>query len=79
MNSVYAERNDQSQGGYGGVELVELHANRVRVVVGEKLAKRMGTAEFDIEFTLRLAEFERLREGLRLVFAGYGSLVEYAA
>ena len=79
MDSVYAERNDQSQGGYGGVERVELHPNRVRVAIGGELAKRMGTAEFDIAFTLPPEEFERLREGLRVVFAGFGSLVEYAA
>jgi hypothetical protein len=76
MDSVYAERNDQSQGGYGAVERVELHPNRVRVVIGGNLAERMSTAEFEISFALPTEEFERLREGLRSVFAGFGSLVE---
>ena len=79
MDSVYAERNDQSQGGYGGVKRVELHPDRVRVVVGGVLAERMGTPEFDITFALPPGEFGRLRDGLRAVFAGFGSLVEYAA
>lgn len=79
MNSVYAERNDQSQGGYGGVQRVELHSNRVRVVIGGELAERMNTAEFDITLALSPEEFSRLREGLRIVFAGFGSLVEYPA
>ena len=53
--------------------------NRVRVAIRDELAHRMGTNEFDIAFTLPTEEFERLREGLRLVFAGFGSLVECAA
>src|SRR5687767_11406073 len=60
MDSVYAERNDQAEGGYGGVKLVELHPDRVRVVVGGELAGRMGTAEFDIAFSLPPEEFARL-------------------
>jgi hypothetical protein len=79
MDSVYAERNDQSQGGYGGVELVELFRDRMRVAVRGKLAEEMGTTEFHITFVLPSEEFERLRNGLRVVFAGFGSLVEYPA
>lgn len=77
MNSVYAERNDQTQGGYGGVQRVELHPNRVRVVIGGELAERMNTAESDIALALSSDEFGRLRDGLRVVFSGFGSLVEY--
>jgi hypothetical protein len=79
LDSVYAERNGQGQGGYGGVERVELHRDRVRVVIGGPLAADMGTGEFDIALSLPPAEFERLRDGLRVVFAGFGSLVEYPA
>jgi len=79
MDSVFAERNDQNQGGYGGVGQVELHPDRVRVVVRGDVAERMGTTELDIAFALPPEEFERLREGLRVVFAGFGSLVEYPA
>jgi len=79
MNCVYAERNDQSQGGYGGVDRVELHPGKVRVVVGGALADRMGTSEFEIKFSLSPGKFERLRTGLRTVFAGSESLVEYPA
>jgi hypothetical protein len=77
MDTVYAERNGQGQGGYGGVERVELHRDRVRVFIGCELAVYMGTPEFDIKLSLPSAEFERLRAGLRVVFAGFGSLVEH--
>ena len=76
MDSVYAERNGQGQGGYGGVERVELHPNRVLVVVKGELAEVMGTSEFDIAFVLSPEEFQRLRDGLRVVFADFSSLVE---
>ncbi|MCE9531482.1 MAG: hypothetical protein K8T89_10230 [Planctomycetes bacterium] len=79
MDSVYAERNDQSQSGYGGVGRVELYPERVRVVVQGEVAEAMGCTEFVITFALSAEEFVRLREGLRLVFAGFGSLVEYPA
>jgi Immunity protein 10 len=76
LDSVYAERNDQSQGGYGGVERVELHSDRVRVMIKGDLTKRMGTAEFEIALGVPAAEIDRLREGMRAVFAGFGSLIE---
>jgi hypothetical protein len=79
MDRVYAERNDQSQGGYGGVERVELHPDRVRVVVGGGVSEAMGAGEFDISFSLPPEEFERLRDGLRAVFRGFGTLVEHGA
>jgi hypothetical protein len=79
MDNVYVERNGQSQGGYGGVERVELHTDRVRVVIGEKLARDLGETDFDIHLSLSPVEFERLREGLRSVFSGFDTLVEYAA
>jgi hypothetical protein len=79
MDGVYAERNGQGEGGYGGVEQVELNRDRVRVLISGPLATDMGTSEFDIALSLPPAEFERLRDGLRLVFAGFGTLVEYPA
>jgi len=77
--SVYAERNDQSQGGYGGVERVELHPDHVRVVIGGELAAEMGSGEYEIGLSLTPDEFERLRSGLRAVFAELETLVEYPA
>lgn len=79
MDSVYAERNGQRQGGYGGVERVELYPGRVRVLISGELAVWMGTREFDIGLSLSPSEFERLRDGLRVVFAGFESLAEYPA
>jgi hypothetical protein len=77
MNSVYAERNDQSQGGYGGVERVELHPNRVKVTVSREVAKRMGASEFEIAVPISPHEFQQMCDGLRSVFAGFGILVEH--
>ena len=78
MNSVYAERSDQSEGGYGGVERVDLYPDCISVIVGGELAVRMGTSEFDIRFSLSPAQFERLRAGLRTVFKGFATLVEHS-
>ncbi|MGL6076254.1 MAG: Imm10 family immunity protein [Fimbriiglobus sp.] len=74
MDSVYAERT--GWGGYGGVERVELYRDRVRVVIGRQLAVSMATPEFDIGISLPPGEWQRLRDGLRVVFAGFDSLVE---
>jgi hypothetical protein len=79
MDSVYVERNNQSQGGYAAIERVELHPDRVRVVVDGRMAVEMGDSEFVIALSLQPAEFDRLRKGLRAVFAGFPSLVEDAA
>jgi hypothetical protein len=78
-NCIYAQRRWQDQGGYGGVERVELHPGRVRVVVGGEVAERMGDREFEIAFVVPPEEFESLRAGLRVVFAGFDTLREYAA
>lgn len=79
LASVYAERNDQIQSGYGGVQRVELHPGRVRVLMIGPVAERMGDSVFDIGLSLSSEEFKRLQQGLRLVFHGLGSLVEYPA
>jgi hypothetical protein len=77
MNQVYVERNDQSQGAYGGIERVELHSDRIRLVVGGQTAQRLGDSEFEIGLSLAPEEFGQLRKALRIVFEGFGSLVEY--
>ena len=68
MDNVYVERNDQIQSGYGGVERVELHPDRVRVLVAGPVAEQIGDGEFEIHFTLSSEEFERLRAGLAPCF-----------
>ena len=77
MDQVYVERNDQSQGGYGGVERVELRPNSVRVVVGGRTAELLGDREFEVALSLSPKEFERLRAGLQAVFQGFGALIEH--
>jgi hypothetical protein len=79
MASVYVERNHQSQGEYDGVQRVELSRNQIRIVIGECIVKRMRDREFEIDFTLPPNEFERLRDGLRTVFAGFSVLTEILA
>lgn len=76
MDGVCVERNDQSEGGYGGVERVELHADRIRVRLSGDVAKRTGDGEFEIAFPLTPDEFETLRIGSRAVFAGFDTLIE---
>lgn len=77
MASVYIERNDQSQGGYDGVERVELLSNHIRVAIRVSVAERMGDCEFEIDFSLPPDKFEQLRDGLRRVFTGFDLLTEH--
>ena len=79
MDSVYVERNGQSQGGYDRVERVELHPDQLRIVVGGEVAESMGDTEFEIGLSLPPGEFEQMRQGLRSVFAGFDSLTELPA
>ena len=79
MDQVYVERNGQSQGAYGGIDRVELHPDRVRIVVRGPTAQRLGDSEFEIGLSLAPEEFGQLRQALRVVFEDFGSLVEYPA
>ncbi len=72
---VSVERNDQGGGGEGGVAEVEVRPDLVRVVLVGAVAEQAGAARYEIGLSLAAGEFERLRDGLRLVFAGYGCLV----
>src|SRR5262245_20554416 len=76
MDQVYVERNGQSQGAYGGIERVELHIDRVRIVVRGQPAQPLGDSEFEIGLSLAAEEFGRLRQAWRVVFEDFGSLVE---
>jgi hypothetical protein len=76
MDQVYVERNDQHQGGYGGIRRVELRPEQVRVWVDDRAAQRLGDSAFEIGLSLSPQEFERLRSGLRAVFHGLGLLSE---
>jgi hypothetical protein len=75
-NQVYVERNDQIQAGYGGIEQVVLSTEYVRVVLSGRTAESIGDGEFVIGLSLTPEEFERLRQGLRIVFREFGTLVE---
>jgi hypothetical protein len=77
MDQVYVERNDQVAGAYGGIERVELYPDSVRVVVSGRTAQELGDREFEIGLSLPPEEFEKLRQGLRIVFEGFGMLAEY--
>jgi len=79
MDQVYVERNDQSQSAYGGIEQIELHPDRVRMVVNGQTAQRLGDSEFEIGLSLAPEQFVRLRQALQVVFEGLGSLVEHPA
>ena len=76
MASVYAERTGKNQGGYGGVERVELRRDQVHIHLCGDVAKRMKTSEVQISFDISPEEYSRLRQALRTIFAGFGTLVE---
>jgi hypothetical protein len=76
MDQVHVERNDQIQSGYGGIERVVLSPEHVRVVLSGRTAESVGDGEFEIGLSLTPDEYERLRQGLRLVFRGFDTLVE---
>ena len=75
-NQVYVERNDQIQAGYGGIDQVVLSTEYVRVVLSGRTAESIGDGEFEIGLSLIPEEFDRLRQGLRIVFRGFGTLFE---
>jgi hypothetical protein len=79
LDQVYLERNDQSQGAYGGIQRVEMHLDRIRIAVSDRTTLRLGDGEFEIALSLAPEEFDRLCRGLRIVFKGFGSLTEYPA
>jgi hypothetical protein len=72
MNDVYVERGIQAGAAYGGVIKVELHRDRVLVVVNRATAEKLGDCEFEILFSVSAKEFEDLRAGLRRVFEELG-------
>jgi hypothetical protein len=76
LDSVYVERNGQGESGYGGVERVELSRHSVRVKIGGPVAEQLGEREFEIGLNLSSRKFQRLRNGLRLVFRGFDILTE---
>jgi hypothetical protein len=76
MNQVHVERNDQIQSGYGGIERVVLCPEHVRVVLSGRTAESVGDSEFEIGLALTPDEYERLRQGLQLVFRGFDTLVD---
>jgi hypothetical protein len=76
LDQVHIERNDQIQSGYGGIERVVLSPEHVRVVLSGRTAESLGDKEFDISLSLTADEYDRLRQGLRLVFRGFDTPVE---
>ena len=79
MNQVYIERGIQSGSAYGGIDVVELYLEYMRVVVSGATAQSLGDDEFQIEFSLPEAELLRLRDGMRRVFEGFDVLREFVA
>jgi hypothetical protein len=79
MDHVYVERGIQAGSGYGGIESVDLYADRIRVVTSGRTAESMGDTEFMIRFTATEDEFRRLQHGLRTVFDGFALLAEHVA
>lgn len=74
MDEVYVERGIQAGAAYGGIIKVDLHHDRVLIVVDGATAEKLGDGEFEIVFSVPPREFEELRAGLRKAFAGFDVL-----
>lgn len=79
MGHVYIERGIQTGSGYGGIDSVDLHTDRIRVVTSGRTAESLGDTEFMIHFTATEDELRRLQHGLRTVFDGFALLTEHIA
>jgi hypothetical protein len=79
MNEVYIERGNQAGGAYGGINSVDLYADRIRIVTSGRAAESLGDTEFMIHFTVTEDKLRRLQHGLRTVFNGFALFTEHFA
>src|SRR5689334_2072576 len=74
-DEIYVERNDQSQGTFGGVERLILSRNHAFLLLNPETAKVINTEqEVNILFSATEERFQQLKAGLEIVFAGKSSL-----
>ena len=68
MNTYHIERDDQSYGGYGGVEQINLHSDSIEVKLNETGRKNLQCDSVQIDFQTDAENFELLTEKLRFIF-----------
>jgi hypothetical protein len=70
-DEIYIERDDQSQGTYGGIERFTLARDHARLLLGSKTAEVLHTEqEVYISFSATDEQFQQLKTGLTIIFAG---------
>src|SRR5690349_9553847 len=70
MNTYHIERDDQSYGGYGGVERIKLEPGSIEVELNETGRKNLQCEGVRVDFETDPENFEHLVEKLRFIF-GY--------
>jgi Immunity protein 10 len=74
-NDVYIERDDQSQGTCGGIQQFILFSNHALLLLSLETAKIIDTEqEVNILFSATDVQFQQLKSGLGIVFAGKSCL-----
>ena len=68
MNNYHIERDDQSFGGYGGVEKIEISQNLIEVVLDESGKENLQCSGLKIGFETADETYELLVEKLTSIF-----------
>jgi hypothetical protein len=68
MNTYHIERDDQSYGGYGGVEKINLSRNRIEVKLDETGKKNLKCDGVVVDFETDDDNYEHVVEKLRFIF-----------
>lgn len=68
MNSYHIERDDQSYGGYGGVERIDLSRNQIEVKLDETGKENLECDAVRVEFETGDETYETLAEKLKFIF-----------
>ena len=71
QDTYYVERDDQSNGCYGGIETIDLRQNSLSIKLDRHGCEHLNVGQFVlITFELENMEFEELRSALSAVFSG---------
>lgn len=68
MNSYHVERDDQSFGGYGGVERIELSRNQIEARLDETGKANLDCDAVKVEFETDDETYKTLTEKLKFIF-----------
>jgi hypothetical protein len=73
LDDVHIEWNDQGMGAYGGMTAVELHTNRLLIVLDAATAAELGLGRdtnIEVRFAVSRESFGELRDALAHIFEG---------